>query len=85
MLKPLHPLPLALFSLCVPLLPLSARDWVHWRGPEQNGFSREKNLPGDFDPAQGVRGNVLWKQPYGGRSAPLVLSGKLYICLLYTS
>ena len=24
----------------------SAADWIHWRGPEQNGVSREKNLPG---------------------------------------
>ena len=57
----------------------SGRDWVHWRGPEENGVSREKNLPGDFDPKAGAKGNVIWKQPFGGRSAPLVLDGKLYL------
>jgi hypothetical protein len=24
---------------------LRARDWYQWRGPEQNGVSRETNLP----------------------------------------
>ena len=55
------------------------RDWVHWRGPEQNGVSREKNLPDEFEPKAGAKGNVIWQQPYGGRSAPLVLDGKVYI------
>lgn len=55
------------------------RDWIHWRGPEQNGVSREKNLPDSFDPAKKAAGNVLWQAPYGGRSAPLVLDGKLYL------
>ena len=57
----------------------SATDWIHWRGPEQNGHSLEKHLPGDFDPEAGPKGNVIWKQPYGGRSTPLVMAGKLYI------
>jgi outer membrane protein assembly factor BamB len=55
------------------------RDWLHWRGPEQNGVSREKNLPESFDPAKKEKGNVLWQAPFGGRSAPLVLDGKLYL------
>ena len=58
---------------------VQARDWIHWRGPEQNGHSREKNLPGDFDPQDKVNGNVVWQQPYGGRSSPLVMDGRLYI------
>lgn len=70
----------ALFILHFALFtPADAADWIHWRGPEQNGLSREKDLPGDFDPTAGVKGNVLWKQPFGGRSAPLVMAGKLYI------
>ena len=32
-----------------------------------------------FDPSAGPKGNVIWKQPYGGRSAPLVMGGRLYI------
>ena len=59
--------------------PAIAGDWIHWRGPEQNGVSLEKGLPGDFDPDAGPKGNVLWKQPYGGRSTPLVMSGRVYI------
>jgi outer membrane protein assembly factor BamB len=54
-------------------------DWIHWRGPEQNGLAREKNLPGEFDPTQKEKGFVIWKQPFGGRSAPLVMAGKIYI------
>ncbi len=68
----------ALFTFSL-LNPALAGDWIHWRGPEQNGYSREKGLPGDFDPDAGAKGNVIWKQPFGGRSAPLVMSGKLYI------
>ena len=55
------------------------RDWIHWRGPEQNGVSRETGLPDSFDPAKGIKGNVVWQQPYGGRSAPLVMDGKIFI------
>jgi outer membrane protein assembly factor BamB len=56
-----------------------ANDWIHWRGPEQNGFSLEKGLPGEFDPDAGNKGNIIWKQPFGGRSTPLVMGGKLFI------
>ena len=43
-----------LLGLGVALTPAAGRaaDWIHWRGPTQNGHSLEKNLPGDFDPAQ---------------------------------
>jgi outer membrane protein assembly factor BamB len=56
-----------------------AADWIHWRGPEQTGFSRETNLPDEWDPGTPGRGNLVWKQPYGCRSTPLVLNGKVYI------
>ncbi len=81
---PTLPSRLALFSLVL-LSALSApaavnsADWIHWRGPEQNGHSREKNLPGTFDPAKKAAGNVLWQQPFGGRSAPLIMGGRVYI------
>jgi outer membrane protein assembly factor BamB len=72
---------IALFSLALlsASSAASAADWVHWRGPEQTGQSKETNLPGEFDPKLKEKGNVLWSQPYGGRSAPLVMSGRLYI------
>jgi outer membrane protein assembly factor BamB len=55
-------------------------DWPYWRGPEQNGISRETGLVDAWDPdAEGTSGNVLWKNPeLGGISTPIVLRGKLY-------
>jgi outer membrane protein assembly factor BamB len=69
----------ALLTLAAAASPAAARDWIHWRGPEQNGVYRETNLPASFDPKLGAQGNVVWKQPFGGRSAPLVMAGKLYL------
>ncbi|WP_439628139.1 outer membrane protein assembly factor BamB family protein [Gemmata sp.] len=72
---------LPLFALLsAPLVSAAgAADWVHWRGPEQNGHSKETGLPAEFDPRQKEKGNVAWTQPFGGRSAPLVMDGRLYI------
>src|SRR3954454_25311869 len=58
----------------------SASDWAHWRGPENNGVSRETNLPDrmGLDPSD-PNSNLIWKQPYGGRSAPIVMNGHVYI------
>lgn len=67
-----------LISLSV-IAEVSAADWLHWRGPDQTGFSRETNLPDDWDPQTPGKGNLVWKQPYGCRSTPLVLNGKVYI------
>lgn len=55
-----------------------AADWVHWRGPEQNGLARETGLPDYFRVDQVGQDGLIWKQPFGGRSAPLVLKGRLY-------
>src|SRR5262249_12954637 len=57
----------------------AASDWVHWRGPEENGVSREKHLPDSFDPAMGPKGNVVWMKPVGGRYAPLVMGGRIFL------
>src|SRR5207249_6385950 len=67
--------------LCVACLgtaamPLVAADWWHWRGPQQNGVSPEKNLPAKWSP-DGE--NLIWKQPYGCRSTPLVMNGRVYL------
>jgi outer membrane protein assembly factor BamB len=53
-----------------------AGDWVSWRGPEQNGVSRESGLPESW--SQGGL-NVVWKAPYGGRSTPIVMGGRVYL------
>jgi outer membrane protein assembly factor BamB len=55
-------------------------DWPQWRGPENNGISRESGLVDEWDPeAEGTSGNVLWRnEELGGISTPIVLRGKLY-------
>jgi outer membrane protein assembly factor BamB len=50
--------------------------WTHWRGPTQNGISGNRDLPDTW--VQGGE-NQLWSQPYGGRSCPLVMNGRVYI------
>jgi outer membrane protein assembly factor BamB len=51
-------------------------DWPAWRGPEQNGVSRETGLVEMWE----VDGeNMLWKsEALGGRSTPIVMNGRLY-------
>ena len=67
--------------VCLPLLAsLSlnafASDWYEWRGPARDGVSAEKNLPAKWSPAGE---NLAWKAPYGGRSAPIVMNGRVYL------
>lgn len=51
-------------------------DWPHWRGPEMNGMSREKDIVGTWS-LEGE--NLLWRKPeFGTRSTPIVMNGKLY-------
>lgn len=56
---------------------LFADDWASWRGPYQNGVSREQGLVSEwsFSPEK----NVLWKSDIGGRSTPVILNGRVYI------
>jgi outer membrane protein assembly factor BamB len=54
-------------------------DWPYWRGPEQNGISRETGLPDKWDHRGGDGSNLAWKRTdLGGRSTPVVMNGKLY-------
>ena len=55
---------------------IHAEDWLHWRGPSQTGVSYDTGLPDRFA-IDGL--NVLWKQPFGCRSTPLVSRGRVYI------
>src|SRR3989442_10287529 len=50
------------------------RGWLAWRGPDQNGFSAEKNLPDKIDPR-----TPLWLADFPGQSTPVIANGKLYI------
>lgn len=58
------------------VIPARAGDWASWRGPEQNGDSRETALPEKFS-REGE--NVVWKAAFGGRSTPIVMNGRVYI------
>jgi outer membrane protein assembly factor BamB len=50
------------------------RGWLSWRGPQQNGCSLEKNLPGKLNVKQ-----ALWVADFPGQSTPVIANGKLYI------
>jgi outer membrane protein assembly factor BamB len=67
--------------LCVSVVSpsFSAENWTHWRGPLQTGFSPDKNLPDEWDPRTPGKNNLVWKQPYGCRSTPMVMNGRVYI------
>ena len=58
------------------LVPSRASDWAEWRGPARDGVSLEKGLPTSWDPSGR---NLAWKAPYGGRSAPIVMDGRVYL------
>src|SRR4051812_5698995 len=56
-------------------------DWYRWRGPEQNGVSRQKNLPSDWAPPtkENPEGkNLIWTNDVGGMSSPIVMNGRIY-------
>jgi len=58
------------------LVPALGSDWAEWRGPARDGISAEKNLPTHWSPSGE---NLAWKAPYGGRSAPIVMDGRVYL------
>src|SRR5262249_34502286 len=74
------------FSLCLcasVVNPTPAGDWVDSRGPLGTGVSPEQDLPDTFNPETGA--NVIWKAPYGGRTTPVVMNGRVYIIQGYNS
>ena len=64
-----------LLSLCL-IAPALASDWAEWRGPARDGISHEKGLPSKWSP---TGENLAWKVPFGGRSAPIVMEGRVYL------
>jgi outer membrane protein assembly factor BamB len=72
------------FAICILQFAIScgvsrAADWTHWRGPEQSGVSREKDLPDRWSPnPKAENNNLIWKQPYGGRSTPIIMNGRVF-------
>lgn len=53
-----------------------ASDWAEWRGPARDGISHETGLPSKWSPSGE---NLAWKVPFGGRSAPIVMDGRVYL------
>jgi outer membrane protein assembly factor BamB len=68
---------LCLAGLLMTGLPAAAGDWAHWRGPEQNGISRETGLVDDWSWED--KTNVAWVSPIGGRATPVVLNDRVYL------
>lgn len=51
-------------------------DWPEMRGPNRDGLSRETGLIDRW----ALNGeNFLWRAPYGGRSAPVVMGNRVYL------
>src|SRR5262245_54076563 len=70
----------SVYSVCSVVNPAAAADWIHWRGPEQTGVSRETGLPEKFGLDSAKPGsNLVWKAPYGCRSTPLVMGGRVFV------
>ncbi|HEV3145711.1 MAG TPA: PQQ-binding-like beta-propeller repeat protein [Gemmataceae bacterium] len=71
---------LSVLSVCL-LFCCSARgeDWAHWRGPAQDGASADTGLPATFDINPKAQKNVIWRQPFGCRSTPVILNNRVYI------
>ena len=51
-------------------------DWPDQRGPNRDGVSKETGLPEKWT----LNGDgMLWRAPYGGRSAPVIMGNHLYV------
>jgi outer membrane protein assembly factor BamB len=51
-------------------------DWPELRGPQRDGTSKETGL---VDRWSHAGENLLWRAPYGGRSAPIVMGNRVYV------
>src|SRR5262245_59854758 len=54
-----------------------AADWSFWRGPEQTGVSRERDLPEKWSLAS--KENVIFAANYGSITTPIVQDGQVYL------
>ena len=75
--------PLAILSallVAAPNLAVEAAEtWASWRGVNSDGVSPDTGLPSNWSP-DGE--NLLWKAPYGARSAPVVIGGRVCVIRL---
>lgn len=68
-------------QLCIVVFLLAtvahAENWPHWRGPNLNGLSAEKNLPVRWSPEE----NIVWKLPLPGLSGstPIIWGDLIFL------
>jgi outer membrane protein assembly factor BamB len=55
--------------------PAKFTGWLSWRGPDQNGASRETGLPSAWTPGGA---NHVFEIPNGGQGTPIIANGKLF-------
>ncbi len=63
-----------LLAACAADLSAATTGWLSWRGPAQNGNSKETGLPDKI-----VTKEALWTADFPGQSTPVIADGKLYI------
>src|SRR5687768_11152941 len=51
-------------------------DWPEARGPNRDGKSAETDLPNSWEMKGGT---LLWRAPFGGRSAPIAMGNRVYV------
>ncbi len=66
-------------ALALHAQPAAADSWASWRGTASDGVSPDTGLPETWSP-DGE--NLLWQAPYGGRSAPVVVGGRVCVIRL---
>lgn len=66
-----------LAALIFPSPSARAAEWAAWRGFGADGVAASAGLPKAWS-ADGE--NLLWKAPYGGRSTPIIVEGR--VCLI---
>src|SRR5436189_3603096 len=71
-------LALGLLLLCGFVSTLGA-DWAYWRGPSWNGVTTDTGLPSSWSDDPKSPENFHWKAPYGCRSTPIIMNGRVYI------
>jgi outer membrane protein assembly factor BamB len=70
-----------LLAVSFPVLALAASargdNWPQWRGPDNNGISKEKNVPTEWDATK----NVVWKlkMPGMGSGTPAVWGDRIFL------
>lgn len=76
-MKPTSKLPSVVCLSTLLIASARAENWPHWRGPNFDGSSSEKNLPTEFSKTN----NVKWVAPMPGPSAatPIIWGNRVFV------